>query len=364
VPIGVLLDLHANIAPALLATATVVVACLEYPHTDYADRSAHLFGLMERCTRERLKPQVHAWRIPVLGIFPTTQGPMQKFVESLRRVQGSPGILSASAFHGFPFGDTADTGATLVLTSEGGCTSAIEVGASLAQAYLEAAMTADVPRLGIDQALDEAMASSAAPVVIADSGDNPGGGAAGDSTYLLRALLERGIRHAAVGMLWDPVVVAFAHGAGVGARIRLRVGGKVSSLSGGPLDIVAEVTALRDDATQAWFAQGEPKAWLGQSAALRIDGIDVVVNSERQQVFDPRCFSAHGIDITAYKIVVVKGSTHFANGFAPLAGRIIYCDSPGSVSMDLRGLTYQHICRPIHPLDEAFRPVPRILRMD
>jgi microcystin degradation protein MlrC len=361
VPIGVLLDLHANIAPALLSDSTLVVACLEYPHTDYAERSAHLFRCMERLARGELRPVVHAWRMPILGLFRTTQGPMRSFVEALRGAESEPGIHSISAFHGFPFGDTPHTGATLVVACDAHCTSAMAVGASLAQAYVDAALGAEIPSLGVEQVLDEALASRDVPVVIGDSGDNPGGGAAGDSTHFLRALLRRGVTNAAIGMLWDPAVVAFAHSAGVGARIALRLGGKVSQLSGDPVDVVAEVTALKEDAAQAWFAQGEPKAWLGRSAALRINGITVVVNSERQQVFDPRCFSLHGIDITACQLVVVKGSTHFANGFAPLAGSILYCDSPGSVSMDLRKLPYQLIGRPIYPLDQDFMPTPSVI---
>ena len=141
----------------------------------------------------------------------------------------------------------------------------------------------------------------------------------------------------------------------------MRIGGKVSALSGRPLDVEAEVIALRDDARQAIFAQGEPKAALGRSAALRVAGIEIVLNSERQQVFDPRCFSEHGIDVRAKRLVVVKSSTHFANGFAPLASRIVYCSSPGSVSFDARLFDFRHLPRPTYPLDAGFMPVARQL---
>ena len=89
---------------------------------------------------------------------------------------------------------------------------------------------------GIDTALDQALASPAGPVVIADGADDPGGGAAGDSTFLLRRLIERGITSAALGPLWDPIAVRIAFEAGVGARLALRVGGKIGPLSGDPLE--------------------------------------------------------------------------------------------------------------------------------
>lgn len=114
-----------------------------------------------------------------------------------------------------------------------------------------------------------------------------------------------------------------------GARLRLRLGGKTSALSGEPLDVDAEVLCLRDDARQAWFAQGEPRALLGRSAALRVGGIEVVANS-----------------------------THFAHGFAPLAGHIVYAASPGSVAFDPALFALQRAPRPVFPLDHGFVPEP------
>lgn len=187
--------------------------------------------------------------------------------------------------------------------------------------------------------------------MIADRCDNPGGGAAGDSTFLLRELLACGADRLALGMVWDPVAVDFAHRAGMGARLALRLGGKVGPRSGDPLDVEAEVVALRDDAHQAAFAQGEPRLPLGRSARLRIGGVDVVVNTERQQVFDPRVFTTHDIDPATCRIMVVKSTTHFRNGFAPLAGAIIDCETPGSVTTDPTLLAYRHLPRPMAPID-------------
>jgi microcystin degradation protein MlrC len=64
------------------------------------------------------------------------------------------------------------------------------------------------------------------PVVIADGSDNPGGGAPCDSTFILRALLDRGIDRRALGMIWDPEAVTIANRAGVGREVLLRIGGK------------------------------------------------------------------------------------------------------------------------------------------
>jgi microcystin degradation protein MlrC len=137
--------------------------------------------------------------------------------------------------------------------------------------------------------------------------------------------------------------------------------------SGSPVDVLAEVRSVRTDAKQAWFAQGEPKATLGRSAALRVatanGPIDIVINSERQQVFDPRCFTEHGITLADKRLVVVKGSTHFQNGFAPLASKVVLADTPGSVSLDLAKMPFERVKRPLYPLDAGFVPTPQRLTL-
>src|SRR5689334_4537012 len=81
-----------------------------------------------------------------------------------------------------------------------------------------------------------ALAAEGGPIVLADRSDNPGSGASGDSTFILRRLLERGISDVALGPLWDPIAVRIAFDAGVGARLPMRIGGKTGPMSGDPLD--------------------------------------------------------------------------------------------------------------------------------
>jgi microcystin degradation protein MlrC len=284
---------------------------------------------------------------------------MHAFVERMREVERHAGVLAVSAFHGFWLSDTPWSNGCVLVTTDGDEALARRLGEELAVEMIAAARQVQ-PGLGVDAALDAALAATERPVVLSDRGDNAGGGAAGDSTFLLRALLERGVEDAALGMIWDPVAAEFAHRAGVGSRVSLRLGGKTSRFSGDPLDVEATVLAVRDDARQAWFGEGPPRSPLGRSAALRIGGVDVVVNSERQQVFDTRCFTEHGIDPAAKRLVVVKSTAHFRRAFAPIAGRIVDCDSPGNVTVDPAALAYCSIPRPVYPLDRDFdmRPTP------
>ena len=354
VPIGALLDLHGNISPAMIESGSILVACKEYPHTDYRQRGRELYTIVSEAARSGETSYTIMRGVPMLGIFGTTEGPMRDFVQCLIDCELQPDVQSVSAMHGFPWSDTVYTSACILIVckANSSATTACESLADvLAAEFLNLGTVAQSNRFSIDVALDAAVvAEKHTMVVLADGSDNPGGGAACDSTFVLSALLERGIRDAALGMIWDPQAVAIATDAGVGARLPLRIGGKVGPLSGQPIDLYVEVTACRADAYQRGLDPGSRDA-LGPAVAVRADGIDIVLNSVRQQVFSPDCFTELGIDLATKRLIVVKSTQHFRAGFDALGATVIYCDAPGSLNSDLAKLPYRLVTRPIWPLD-------------
>lgn len=358
-PVGALLDLHGNVSRAMADSRAVLVACKEYPHTDYPQRARELYSILTAMARGAARPRTLLHRVPMLGIFGTTEGPMRELVSQMKAGETRPGILSVSVMHGFPWADTPNTSACVIVVHNddaAGADEADAVAGELAAAFF--ALRATTPkRLPIDQAIDQALrlARPGRPVVIGDGSDNPGGGAACDSTFVLDALLSRGVDGAALGMIWDPQAAAIAADAGVGARIALRIGGKVGPLSGPPLDVQADVLCVRRDAHQRGLGR-EADEPLGLTVALRVGGTDVVVNSLRQQVFSPACFSELGIDIASKRVLVVKSTQHFRAGFDPLCAATLYCDAPGSLNGNLAALPYQHLRRPVWPVDAIESP--------
>lgn len=354
VPIGALLDLHGNMSQAMIDSGALIVACKEYPHTDYLPRARELYRLLATVARGGAMPRTTLKRVPMMAMLGTTVSPMFEFVRRLEACEGSKGILSVSAMHGFAWSDTAETGASMVIVSDPtaeGLQSAHQLATELARELFDL-KERGAKRLPLDEALDVALADPSArgPVVMSDGSDNAGGGASSDSTFVLDALLQRGVRNVALGMIWDPQAVLKAADAGVGARISIRIGGKVGSMSGRPIDVVAEVIAVRDDANQVGLG-GQWKVPLGLAVSLRFEGIEVVLNSIRSQVFYPECFTEMGIDLSTKRLIVVKSSQHFREGFDPIASSTVYCNAPGTLNQDLSALPYQHLKRPIWPLD-------------
>ncbi len=357
VPVGVLLDLHCNVTARMIENATVIMACREYPHIDFAERAMELYDLLARAAAGRIRPRMTFERVPMLGLFQTQREPMRSFVDATRAAEKRPGVLSITLAHGFPWGDSAHTGAGVIVVADdaaagAGGADAEALARELGRDFFALRESAQVPLLGLDAALDSAVSHPPGTVIIADMSDNPGGGAASDSTFLLRAMLARGVRDAAVGLLWDPEAVRIAFAAGEGAVIPMRIGGKPGPMSGDPLDVTATIRCLRPDAAQPHIADGGP-ASLGRTAVIETDGIQIVMNEIRQQPFHPAAFASAGVDPWSKRLVVVKSSIHFNAGFAERAAAIIYCDAPGTLSSNAKGRPYRRIQRPIWPLDDV-----------
>lgn len=349
VVIGAELDPHHHLSDAMVAQADLLISFKQYPHTDILERAVELVDLCAAQVRHGRRPVASVVDTHSIVMVHTTRAPAQGYVERLQALEGHDGVLSISLTHGFPWGDVADMGTKLLVYTDGRQAAGDALAQQLASELVQLRVAMDTPFLGIDAALDAALAAPPGLVVVADSADNPGGGAAGDSSFILRRLIERGITGAALGPLWDPQAVRIAFEAGVGARLPLRIGGKVGPLSGDPLDAVCTVRALqRDMQMSALAGTTQP---LGDCALVDADGVQLVLISRRSQAMGTDLFTQLGCDLAALRIVVVKSSQHFRAAFAPLAVQVLYCAAPGTVSNDLQRLPYRHIRRPKWPID-------------
>ena len=337
VPIGVELDPHCHLSQALVDLADAVVIMKHYPHDDYLPRGEELYDLCLAKARGELTPASALFDCRMVGFYPTTEEPMASLVARFKAAEQEPGVLSVSFAHGFPWGDTPETGSKMLVITDGDPGLAARLAEEIGR-EVYAARERLLPRFpGIEAALDEALESPGL-VVMADTADNAGGGAPGDNTALLKAMLDRGIGEAALGAMWDPIAAVACADAGVGATLPLRLGGKCGPASGDPLDVTATVRGIGEDHHQTGL--GASRSRMGLSVWIEVAGVDVVVNSVRTQVFSPDAFTGLGIDLAAKRIVAVKSSQHFQGGFAPIAAKIIRVATPGAIQMDFANLPY------------------------
>lgn len=195
-------------------------------------------------------------------------------------------------------------------------------------------------------ALDKALAATTGPVVIADVWDNPGGGVAGDSTIILRQLMQRNVGDVAMASIWDPIAVRTCFSAGQGACLRLRFGGKMSDKAGDPIDADVIVRKLVADAVQRFGTSIVP---LGYSVWIEVEGVHVILNTVRSQVFSPDVFSNMGIDPLAIRVLLVKSTNHFQDAFSKIATETLYAAVDGPYPNDPETNDYRHLTRQIWP---------------
>ena len=338
VVIGLELDLHCSVTDKIVENADVVVLFKEYPHIDVGERAAELFDICAATAAGEVRPVMQVRKLNIVNKWRTPNEPMKTVVAEMQAAEQENGVLSVSFAHGFPWQDVPDTSARMLVVADGDADRAGEVAERFVDRLWDLRHDMVQPMLSIDQALD-AIDAGPGPVVLADVADNAGGGAPSDSTFVLAAAIERGMSGILTGYYWDPLAIRFCEEAGEGANMRLRVGGKCSRESGDPVDLNVTVRKILHDGTQSF---GDATMAMGIVVWLSTDGgIDLILTSNRTQVFHPNGMTQLGIDPNAYRGIVVKSSQHFYAGFAPLAASVQYISAPGAIPPDFETIPFE-----------------------
>jgi microcystin degradation protein MlrC len=194
-----------------------------------------------------------------------------------------------------------------------------------------------------------------APLIFADVADNPGGGGRGNTMAILQAFHAARVTGALFGVIHDPALAAEAHEKGLGAVFQARFNRGGGDEFSKPFTATAVVAGLRDKpllGRRGIYANNTLN--VGKSVALTLDGITVIVLTHRYQCADPMFFEAFGIELAAARVVVVKSRGHFRGGFDEFFRheQVIEVDAPGLTSPILSRFSWQHMPRPVVPIDD------------
>jgi len=339
VPIAATLDPHCHFTELMQCAANILIAYKEYPHTDAIDRLREVYRLVTQAVDEKVTPVTAVHDCRMVGAWHTTSEPMAGFVRRMKSFEGRDGILSVPLGHGFPWGDVPEAGAKLWVIADRDPTQAGALARQLGDEFWAMRHEVQPQWHDLNHGLDLALAVGAGPVVVADVADNPGGGAPGDSTFVLRRIVERGIPDVALGCFWDLGAIQICADAGVGATLDLRIGGKCGVTSGDPVDLRVTVRAVHDTHSQSIQGMSMP---LGRSVWVEgPNGLDIVLVSVRTQVMGVDAFTGIGIAMDAKRLVIVKSTQHFQAEFAPRAKAIFHVAAPGALTPDFAAIPYR-----------------------
>ena len=356
VPIVASLDLHANVTARMLEQADALVAYRTYPHTDMADtgkRAAELLLRRQaREDREMLAAHRLGFLIPINAQSTFTE-PAKTVYEQMAALDTRLGTVTSFCM-GFPAADFPECGPHIWSYGER-AHEALETMRSLVDVRANWTLQLLSPQDAVKRGIALYESSPNQPVVIADTQDNPGAGADGNTTGMLRALLalQVGRRYpgrVALGMLCDAEAARHAHAAGEGAILTLTLGHAVRTFDGSPSDPSLEVTAkVRRLASGKCRLQGPMMTGvevdLGPSACLEVDGVLVAVISGKAQLLDRQMLAMVGIHAQEQALIVVKSSNHFRADFAPIASHILVAKASGPMAADPGDLPWRNLDR-------------------
>lgn len=332
VPIVASLDLHANVTEKMAKSATALLPYECYPHVDTYRTGRAAAALMGKILRGQAAPVMAYRRVPyLLPLFPSDFPeirPLYALADSYKKL---PSVLEARFTHGFFPADIEEMGMSALIITDGDRALAERLADDLAGAISQAKDTLRRSYPTLDDALDAVLEPGDGPVVLADASDNPGGGGMSDTTHLLRRVLERGITGGVFVSITDPESVAQCEKAGVGATIRLALGGKSDPrFSGGPIDTEVKIRRLTDGLYRNVDEMDRGVlVKMGHCAVVEVGGNLVVLSSIRTQPYDLEALRSSGITPEAQRFLAVKSSVHYRASYGRVARKMIDVALPG-----------------------------------
>lgn len=360
-PLCGVLDLHGNFTAELARYSSGLVAYRENPHTDAMAAAQDAALLLDRLMRTGERP-VTVWERPPLIWPPTGTGtaddPMRSLEALAREIEATHSeILAVNVFAGFSFADVPDAGVSF---------SAITVGdPEKAHAELKrlGVLAMSMKELGnrMGEPLEQVMPALArhteGPVLLVEPADNIGGGAPGDCTVVLRALLEYGVENAGV-ILNDPDSVRRLAGRSPGERVRVEIGGKSGVLGAEPVPLEVELISISDGRFTLEDRQSHLAAMFGEQidmgpcAVVRHRGICILLTTHKTPPFDLGQWRSQGISPEELFVINVKAAVAHRRAYDPIAKASYTLDTPGPCASNLRRLPFKHVKRPVYPLDD------------
>ncbi|HTJ57892.1 MAG TPA: M81 family metallopeptidase [Devosiaceae bacterium] len=367
VPIVATLDLHGNVSHRMVDSVDLVIAYRTNPHVDMVDRGREAAAALNRMFQgERPSSAlIHLPVTPPTVTLLTAQGPYADII-NYGQSRLTEDIANVSILGGFAYADTPKNGLAVIVSAWSGKEAAETLAKDIAQkAWSDHERY--FPRLtSLENALAKAVEvgedTSLAPIALADVADNPGGGASGNTTFILEGLLKAGAKGVVLGIFNDAELAREATELGEGAHFRAVFNRSTEVSFSNRLEADATVIKVRDGdcVGRRGFYAGR-RMNLGPTVLLDLGGIRVVVISVRTQCADPVFLEMMGIDIAGARTVVVKSRGHFRAGFDEFFPheQIVEVDAPGLSSPVLTRFDFKNLPRPVFPIDlDASWPRP------
>lgn len=354
VPLTTSHDLHGNLTRGRVEAADAIVGYQTNPHRDHARAGRRATEILLEVLAGRA-PAV-AWRtLPMLlggGRTIDFLSPMRAVFRRMAQAERRGEVASASVFMCHPWNDDPALGWSTI--AYGDRAAAERIADELAELCWARRHEMPPPFATATEGLRAARAARVrrklGVVTMADASDVVTAGAPGDSTHLLRAILDEGAGLLTYAAVRDPAAIAHLWPRAEGDTVETTVGGALDPASGPPLPVRA--TLVR---------KVEQKGFL-RTAVLAVDHLRLVVTEGPAMVMRPSFYTAVGLDLWKADVVMVKNFFPFLMFFLPYNRKTIFVRTSGSTDFDAAyRLTFDGPMHPRDPVDD-WRPRDRARR--
>ncbi|MFP4456605.1 MAG: M81 family metallopeptidase [Clostridia bacterium] len=359
VPIMVTLDLHANEDHELTDAADAVFIIRTYPHIDTEETGKKAAKCMVDTLKGNVKP-TQALRKPGVVSASIFQGseyhPMKVLYDKCREYEKRDDVISVGIAPGFAYADVVDIGMSIVAVTNNNLQLANEIVDQLCEIAwdLRHDLNKNLPNTkeGIAEVI-EIVKQGKGPVTIADGADRTG-----DSTHVLRELLEQGATNFAIPGMSDPKAIDYLfNNHEVGDIVTIKVGGWASEFSGDPVEISGEIIFMGSPEYKRVGPMGHGQK-VKDGKIVTIDmGQDryVVVSDRMRGANDSAPYTAANIDYTKLDIIPLKSRVHHRAYWDDIVNVDYKIDAPGIGAPNLLTLEYENVPKDAFPIGDKFK---------
>ena len=360
VPIGIALDMHANLFPDMARLATSIAGYQTYPHVDMYKTGVRAARPVISLLNKKSKPVLafgHRPMLPHIMRQSSLDSP-NKEIQARAKEMERRGALAASFFTGFPHADIRYAGSSAVVVTDGDQAKAQRLCDELLEMAWQARERFVYEPEPLEKSLLRAKQLRPGPVVLLDHYDNCASGGTMDTMAVLGGILDAGLEDAAAFAVCDPLAIEQMKRAGVGARVTLPLGGKLDmpalGLKGKARGVTGNVRRIASGLyrNEGPMARGD-LVDMGQSAVLDTGKVEIAVISRQVEPHDIGAFRALGIDPAKKRYLMLKSRVHWRAGLGAMAKAVVECAGEGVCTSDYAQLKFRRVRRPIYPLDPA-----------
>jgi microcystin degradation protein MlrC len=354
IPVVVTHDFHGNPSPELIKLSTALVSYQQNPHLDTRLRGRRAAAIMARTLRGEVKPVQVIVKPPMVYniIFQHTYAePLLPIVrDSMDLEKNNPKILAASVMGGYQYGDVPYMGPCVIIVTDNDRDLAEREARRLSDRLWSTRERIVLKIPDPAAAVRNAMAAKKSPVALFDTGDNIGGGSAGDSTFILEELVKQKATGWVMTIADAPAVQA-AVTAGIGGAFDMEVGGKTDDLHGKPVRIKGRVKSLHNgEYIETEIRHGGGRYHnMGLTAVIEAEGSTrdaknlLVLTARRTSPNSIHQIVSLGIYPERQRILVAKGTIAPRAAYEPVAAEIVTVDSPGSTAVNPARFTFRNV---------------------